>query len=44
MVHCTGAGAAMLAATLVVLITAANAKLKSAMLLKKVAPALTGKL
>ena len=34
----------MLAATLVGLITAANAKLKSAMLLKKVAPALTGKL
>ena len=44
MVHCSGTVAAMLAATLVGLITAANAKLKSAMLLKKVAPALTGKL
>jgi len=36
--------ATMLAATLVGLITAANAKRKSAMLRKKKAPALTGKI
>jgi hypothetical protein len=41
MVHCSGTVAAMFAATLVGLITAANAKPKSAML-RKVAPALTG--